>query len=157
MTKHEMEHWILSMSYKELCKYIFKKNMDEEIKNERRQYVNGDMFTNEKIAEYLVYGQCSLEDIIDGINKFKQDCANKFEVGEVVKTCVDNGLGIVFEIFEDPYVGYKVLKFLNVGAYNRNFKFETAKYRASELEGTKKRKIYKDIKKIVEMGAITDD
>lgn len=157
MTKNEMEHWIFTMSYEELCKYIFKKSMDQEIQRWRHKYVNGDSFTNEKIAEYFIYERCSLEDIVDGINKFKQDCANKFEIGEVVKICANNRLGVVFETFEDPFIGYKVLDFFNVGVCNKNFKFETVKYRASELEGTKKRKIYKDIKKIVEMGAITDD
>ena len=101
MTKHEMEYGICNMSYKEMCKYIFKKNMDKEIKSERCRHIVGDTMTNEKIAEYLIYKKCSLEEIISGINKFKQDCAKRFEIGEIVKNLSTKRLGIIIEVSEE--------------------------------------------------------
>lgn len=154
MTKHEMEYGIFNMSYEEMCKYIFKKNMDKEIKSERRRYIDGDTITNKKIAEYLIYEICSLEEIINGINKFKQDCAKKFEIGEIVKNLSTKRLGIIIEIPEEPFDKYKVLDFYKLNTHNM---FKTNEYKASELAAFSKRKICKDIKKIVETGKIDDD
>lgn len=149
-----MEHGILSMSYEEMCKYIFKKNMDKEIKSERRHYINTDAITNEKIATYLIYERCSLEEIIKGINKFKQDCARKFEIGEIVKNLSTKRLGIVIEISEEEFNKYKVLDFYKLNEHNM---FKTNEYRGSELAAFSKKRICKDIKQIVEEGNIIDD
>lgn len=149
-----MEYGILSMSYEEMCKYIFKKNTDKEIKSERRRYINADVITNEKIATYLIYERRSLEEIIDGINKFKQDCANKFEIGEIVKNLSTKRLSIIIEIPEEPFDTYKALDFYNINTHNM---FKTNEYRGSELVALSKRKICKDIKKIVKEGKIDDD
>ena len=154
MTKREMEYEIFHMSYEEMCKYIFKKNMDKEIKSERRRYINGDTITNEKIAEYLIYEICSLEEIIDGINKFKQDCANKFEIGEIVKNLSTKRLSIIIEIPEEPFDTYKALDFYNINTHNM---FKTNEYRGAELAAFSKKRICKDIKQIVEEGKIDDD
>lgn len=154
MTKHEMEYGIFNMSYEEMCKYIFKKNMDKEVKSERRRYINGDIITNEKIAEHLIYEMCSLEEIIKGINKFKEDCANKFEIGEIVKNLSTKRLSIIIEIPEEPFDTYKALDFYNINTHNM---FKTNEYRRSELVAFSERKICKDIKKIVETGKIDDD
>ena len=165
MTKREMECEIFNMSYEEMCKYIFKKNMDKEIESERRRYMNVGIITNEKIAESLIYDKCSiaesliydkcsLEEIIDGINRFKQDCANKFEIGEIVKNLSTKRLGIIIEIPEEPFDKYKVLDFYKLNTHNM---FKTNEYTASELAAFSKRKICKDIKKIVETGKIDDD
>lgn len=157
MTKHEMEYGIFNMSYEEMCKYIFKKNMDKEIQSERRRHIVdivGDTMTNEKIAEYLIYEKCSLEEIINGINKFKQDCANKFEIGEIVKNLSTKRLGIIIEISEGEFNKYKVLDFYKLNEHNM---FKTNEYRGSELAAFSKRKICKDIKQIVEEGNIIDD
>ena len=154
MTKHEMEYGIFNMSYEEMCKYIFKKNMDKEIESERRRYINGDTIAKEKIAEYLIYEMCSLEEIIKGINKFKQDCANKFEIGEVVKNLSTKRLSIIIEIPEEPFNTYKVLDFYNLNTHNM---FKTNEYRGSELAAFSKKRICKDIKQIVEEGNIIDD
>lgn len=148
-----MELWLFNMPYEAMCKYIFKKNMDKEIEKERRKYI--DITTNERIAENLIYENYSLEDIIKGINKFKQDCANTFEIGEVIQFCKTGEFGIIIEIPKDDFDKYKVLEYIN--NYNHNFKFETRECKAFELTKAKQRKICKDIKKIVEMGAITDD
>ena len=126
MTKHEMEYGIFNMSYEEMCKYIFKKNMDKEVKSERRRYINGDILSNETIAEPLIYNKCSLEEIIDGINKFKQDCANKFEIGEIVKNLSTKRLGIIIEIPEESWDKYKVLDFYKLNTHNM---FKTNEYR----------------------------
>lgn len=150
MTKHEMEYGIFNMSYEEMCKYIFKKNMDKEVESERRRYINGDMLSNERIAEPLIYDKCSLEEIIKGINKFKQDCAKRFEIGEIVKNLSTKRLGIIIEISEEQFNKYKVLDF-----YHNMFK--TNEYRGSELAAFGKRKICKDIKQIIEEGKIDLD
>lgn len=149
-----MEYGIFNMSYEEMCKYIFKKNMDKEIKSERRRYINGDTITNEKIAEYLIYEICSLEEIINGINKFKQDCAKKFEIGEIVKNLSTKRLGIIIEIPEEPFDKYKVLDFYKLNTHNM---FKTNEYKASELAAFSKKRICKDIKQIVETGKIEDE
>lgn len=149
-----MEYGIFNMSYEEMCKYIFKKNMDKEIESERRRYINGDTIAKEKIAEYLIYEMCSLEEIIKGINKFKQDCANKFEIGEVVKNLSTKRLSIIIEIPEEPFNTYKVLDFYNLNTHNM---FKTNEYRGSELAAFSKKRICKDIKQIVEEGNIIDD
>lgn len=154
MTKHEMEYGILNMSYEEMCKYIFKKNMDKEIESERRRYINGDIITKEKIAELLIYETCSLEEIINGINKFKQDCAKRFDIGEIVKNLSTKRLGIIIEISEEQFNKYKVLDFYKLNTHNM---FKTNEYRGSELAAFGKRKIYKDIKKIIETGKIDED
>lgn len=160
-----MECEIFNMSYEEMCKYIFKKNMDKEIESERRRYINAGAITNEKmaealiydkcsIAEALIYDKCSLEEIIDGINKFKQDCTNKFEIGEIVKNLSTKRLGIIIEVPEEYFDKYKVLDFYKLNTHNM---FKTNEYTASELAALSKRKICKDIKKIVEEGKIIDD
>ena len=154
MTKHEMEYGIFNMSYEEMCKYIFKKNMDKEIESKRRSYINGDTITNEKIAEHLIYETCSLEEIINGINKFKQDCAKRFEIGEVVQNLSTKRLSIIIEIPEESFNTYKVLDFYQLNTHSM---FKTNEYRGSELAALSKRKICKDIKKIVEEGKIDDD
>ena len=154
MTKHEMEYGIFNMSYEEMCKYIFKKNMDKEVESERRHYINADVIAKEKIAEYLMYDQCSLEDIIKGINKFKQDCAKKFEIGEIVKNLSTKRLGIIIEIPEEPFDKYKVLDFYKLNTHNM---FKSNEYKASELAAFSKKRICKDIKQIVEEGNIIDD
>lgn len=150
MTKHEMEYGIFNMSYEEMCKYIFKKNMDKEIQSERRRHIV-DTMTNEKIAEYLIYKKCSLEEIINGINKFKQDCANKFEIGEIVKNLSTKRLGIIIDISEGEFNKYKVLDFYKLNEHNM---FKTNEYRGSELAAFSKKRICKDIKQIVEEGKI---
>ena len=154
MTKHEMEYGIFNMSYEEMCKYIFKKNMDKEVESERRRYMNAGIITNEKIAESLIYDKCSLEEIIDGINKFKQDCAKRFEIGEIVKNLSTKRLGIIIEISEEEFNKYKVLDFYKL---NEHSMFKTNEYRGSELAAFSKKRICKDIKQIVEEGNIIDD
>lgn len=149
-----MEYGIFNMSYEEMCKYIFKKNMDKEVESERRRYINGDILSNEKIAESLIYDKCSLEEIIDGINKFKQDCARKFEIGEIVKNLSTKRLGIIIEIPKEPFDKYKVLDFYKLNTHNM---FKTNEYTASELAAFSKKRICKDIKQIVEEGNIIDD
>lgn len=154
MTKHEMEYGIFNMSYEEMCKYIFKKNMDKEIESERRYINAGEIISNEKMAERLVYEMCSLEEIIDGINKFKQDCANKFEIGEIVKNLSTKRLGIIIEIPEEPFDKYRVLDFYKLNTHNM---FKSNEYKASELAAFSKKRICKDIKQIVETGKIEDE
>lgn len=154
MTKYEMEYGIFNMSYEEMCKYIFKKNMDKEVKSEHRRYMNGDMLSNEKIVEQLIYDKCSLEEIIKGVNKFKQDCAKRFEIGEIVKNLSTKRLGIIIEIPEEPFDKYKVLDFYKLNTHNM---FKSNEYKASELAAFSKKRICKDIKQIVEEGKITDD
>ena len=139
--------------------------MDKEIESERRRYMNAGIVTNEKIAETfiydkcsivesLIYDKCSLEEIIDGINRFKQDCANKFEIGEIVKNLSTKRLGIIIEIPEEPFDKYKVLDFYKLNTHNM---FKTNEYKASELAAFSKKRICKDIKQIVEEGKIDDD
>lgn len=154
MTKYEMEYGIFNMSYEEMCKYILKKNMDKEVKSERRRYMNGDMLSNGKIAEQLIYDKCSLEEIIKGVNKFKQDCAKRFEIGEIVKNLSTKRLGIIIEIPEEPFDKYKVLDFYKLNTHNM---FKSNEYKASELAAFSKKRICKDIKQIVEEGNIIDD
>ena len=149
-----MEYGIFNMSYEEMCKYIFKKNMDKEVESERRRYVNADAIAKEKIAEYLMYEMCSLEEIIKGINQFKQDCARKFEIGEIVKNLSTKRLGIIIEISEEEFNKYKVLDFYKL---NEHSMFKTNEYRGSELAAFSKKRICKDIKQIVEEGNIIDD